>query len=239
MFDVCFRIADLLPWHGAVSHDGQYHAYFSVCRNMIGYLEGNILKKETDRILLLAGAVGYEVMLPAFVMESMADKSTGDEVALYIYFHQTERQPRPVLIGFALEAEREFFQHFISVEDIGPMKAVKALEMPVREIAVAIETGDTARLKRLKGIGPRTAGKIVASLRGKMEKFALIRAADAVAPPASTEDLAGQVSRVLTEQLGHSKAEARQLITEAMGRDPSISTAEALFEEIYRGAVDS
>jgi Holliday junction DNA helicase RuvA len=205
---------------------------------MIGYLEGKILKKEADRILLLAGAVGYEVMLPAFVMESMADKSIGDEVALHIYFHQTERQPKPVLIGFALEAEREFFQHFISVEDIGPMKAVKALEMTVREIAVAIETGDTAKLKRLKGIGPRTAGKIVASLRGKMEKFALIRVADAVEPP-PTEDLIGQVIRVLTEQLGHSKAEARQLIAEAMGRDPSISTAEALFEEIYRGAVDS
>jgi Holliday junction DNA helicase RuvA len=205
---------------------------------MIGYLEGKILKKEADRILLLAGPVGYEVMLPAFVMESMAEKSTGDEVALYIYFHQTERQPKPVLIGFALEAEREFFQHFISVEDIGPLKAVKALEMPVREIAVAIETGDTAKLKRLKGIGPRTAGKIVASLRGKMEKFALIRTADAVAPP-PLEDAVGQVTRVLTEQLGHSKAEARQLIAEAMGRDPSISSAEALFEEIYRGAVDA
>ena len=205
---------------------------------MIGYLEGKILKKEEDRILLLAGAVGYEVLLPAVVMESMADKSAGDDVALHIYYHQTERQPKPALIGFTLEAEREFFQQFISVEDIGPMKAVKALEIPAREIAVAIETGDTAKLKRMKGIGPRTADKIVATLRGKMEKFALIRVADnAVAPTA--EDAVEQVVRVLTDQLGHSKIEARRMVAEAMGRNPAISSAEMLFEEIYRGAIDA
>jgi len=205
---------------------------------MIGYLEGTILKKENDRILLLAGPVGYEVMLPAVVMEALSGKSTGDEISLYIYFHQTERQPKPALIGFNLEAEREFFQQFISVEDIGPMKAVKALEMPVREIAVAIETADTGRLKRLKGIGPRTAGKIVATLRGKMEKFALIRAAEPFEPPPN-EDLFAQVLKVLTEQLGHSKVEARRMVTEAMERNPGISTAEALFEEVYRGEVQS
>ena len=205
---------------------------------MIGYLEGTILKKEQDRILLLAGPVGYEVMLPAVVMEALSGKSTGDEISLYIYFHQTERQPKPVLIGFNLEAEREFFQQFISVEDIGPMKAVKALEMPVREIAVAIETADTGRLKRLKGIGPRTAGKIVATLRGKMEKFALIRAAEPFEAPAN-EDLFAQGLKVLIEQLGHSKAEARRMVTEAMERNPGISTAEALFEEVYRGEVQS
>jgi Holliday junction DNA helicase RuvA len=136
---------------------------------MIGYLEGKILKKEEDRILLLAGPVGYEVLLPAAVVAAMDGKSAGDEVALHIYYHQTERQPKPVLIGFMLEAEREFFQQFITVEDIGPMKAVKALEISAREIAIAIETGDTARLKRMKGIGQRTADKIVATLRGKME----------------------------------------------------------------------
>jgi Holliday junction DNA helicase RuvA len=205
---------------------------------MIGYLEGKILKKEEERILLLAGQVGYEVMLPAVVMEALAGKSAGDEICLYIYYHQTDRQPKPVLIGFNLEAEREFFQRFITVEDIGPMKAVKALQMPVREIAAAIETADTGRLKRLKGIGPRTAGKIVATLRGKMEKFALIRAAEPV-PSLPTEDLFAQVLKVLTKQLGHSKAEARRMVTEALERDPDIASAEALFEEVYRGEVQS
>jgi len=93
---------------------------------VIGYLQGRILKKEDDRLLILAGGVGYEVLVPAVVMDSLAAKTAGEEVALHIYFQQTERQPKPVLIGFTHEVEKEFFQSFISVEDIGPMKAVKA-----------------------------------------------------------------------------------------------------------------
>ncbi|HAY40603.1 MAG TPA: Holliday junction DNA helicase RuvA, partial [Desulfobacteraceae bacterium] len=81
---------------------------------MIGYLEGKLLKKGDDRILVLANQVGYEVLLPAFVMDTFRAKSVGDPVSLYIYHQQTERQPKPVLIGFNLEVEKEFFQYFIS-----------------------------------------------------------------------------------------------------------------------------
>jgi Holliday junction DNA helicase RuvA len=142
---------------------------------MIGYIEGRLLKIEEERILLLANQVGYEVLVPAFVRETLNSKQVGDEIALYIYYHQTDRQPKPVLIGFNLEAEKEFFQLFISVEAIGPLKAVKALSVSVRDIANAIETGDLGRLKQLKGIGARTAQKIIATLQGRASKFALIR----------------------------------------------------------------
>ena len=142
---------------------------------MIGYLEGRLLRLEEERILLLVHQVGYEILVPAFVRESLNAKQVGDELALYIYYHQTERQPKPVLIGFNLEAEKEFFQLFISVEAIGPLKAVKALTLPVRDIANAIESNDIGQLKQLKGIGPRTAQKMVATLQGKVSKFALIR----------------------------------------------------------------
>ncbi|MDH3568011.1 MAG: helix-hairpin-helix domain-containing protein, partial [Desulfobacteraceae bacterium] len=129
---------------------------------MIGYLEGKLLKKEDDRILILANQVGYEVLLPAFVMETFGSKTVGDQVSLYIYYQQTERQPKPILIGFNLEVEKEFFQYFISVEAIGALKAVKALSIPARDIARAIESKDVHTLKQLKGIGDRTARKIVA-----------------------------------------------------------------------------
>ena len=109
---------------------------------MIGYIEGKILKKEEDRILVLTNQIGYEILLPAIVMASLQAKRIGDDISLFIYYQQTERQPKPVLIGFNLEVEKEFFQYFISVEDIGPLKAVKALTMPVREIATAIEAGE-------------------------------------------------------------------------------------------------
>lgn len=200
---------------------------------MIGYLEGRLLKIEEERILLLVNQVGYEVMLPNFVRQTLNDKGVGDEVAFYIYYHMTERQPKPVLIGFNLEAEKEFFQLFISVEAIGPLKAVKALEISIREIANAIELGDVAMLKKLKGIGARTAQKIVATLQGKVNKFALIREMESV-PRAESKDITGPVLEVLVNQLGHRPADAKRMVTEALERNKDISTPEALFDEVYK-----
>lgn len=202
---------------------------------MIGYLEGKLLKKDEDRILLLVSHVGYEVMLPAIVMEGLGDKSVGDEISLYIYYHQTERQPVPVLIGFHLESEKEFFQDFIAVEDIGPLKAVKALHLPISEIAEAIESQNIAMLKRLKGIGDRTAKKIIATLGGKMAKF--------IPPETSSESKSSAISRkftdpvfeVLTSQLGYKASDAKQMIEEALKRKTDITSSEELFDEIYRG----
>lgn len=201
---------------------------------MIAYLEGTLKKKEDDRIILLANQVGYEVLIPSFVMESLGAKTIGDAVALYIYYYQTERQPRPVLIGFHLEAEREFFQYFISVEAIGPMKAVKAMNLSVRDIARAIESKNMEVLKRLSGIGERTAGKIIATLKGKVGKFALIRESSADGP-ANSGDFVDQVISVLVEQLGHKQAEARQMVAAALKRKPLIANPEDLFDEVYRG----
>ena len=203
-------------------------------RNMIGYIEGKILKKEEDRILVLTNQIGYEVLLPAIVMESLQDNQIGDDISLYIFYQQTERQPKPILIGFNLEIEKEFFQYFISVEDIGPLKAAKALTVPVREIATAIEAGEINTLTKLKGIGRRTAQKIIATLEGKMGKFALIRSEDRMTEP-PVEDFSKQVLDVMIKQLGHKMADARQMIDKAMKHNSTIKTAEELFEEVYWG----
>ncbi len=197
---------------------------------MIGYLEGKLLRKGDDRILVLANQVGYEVLLPAFVMNTFRAKPVGDPVSLYIYHQQTERQPKPVLIGFNLEVEKEFFQYFIA---IGALKAVKALDIPVRDIARAIESKNVQKLKQLKGIGDRTARKIIATLEGKMDKFALIRKSQKEEIPI-IEDLSQQVLDVLVDQLGYKIKDAKQMITDAMKRNSNISTPEELFEEVYR-----
>lgn len=209
---------------------------------MIAYLEGGLLKKESDRIIIQVQQIGYEVLVPAFVMASLNARALGETICLYIYYHQTERQPKPVLIGFNHEAEREFFERFISVEAIGPLKAVKALNCPVADIAGAIESKNVSYLKQLSGIGERMAQKIVATLQGKMGKFALIREDAGHVPEPGAEagseagaDLAEQVVAVLTGQLGHRPAEARQMVDAALRRNPAIATPEALFEEVYRG----
>lgn len=201
---------------------------------MIGYIEGKLLQKYEDRILILANQVGYEVLLPGIVMQALNSAKLGETIALHTYYQQTERQPKPVLIGFQLEADKAFFQHFISVDAIGPQKAVKALTLPIEEIARAIEDKDVAKLTLLKGIGKRSAEKIIASLRGKMGRFA--RTANPTGDGAvPAEDFIDPVMGVLVNQLGHKPADARQMIAKAFKRNTAIKTSEALMEEVYKG----
>lgn len=206
---------------------------------MIGYLEGTLLHSEPDGILLRVGNIGYEVMVnPQVVEKQLSQASEGDPICLYIYYHQTERQPKPVLIGFETREEKEFFQTFITVDAIGPMKAVKAMTRPAREIAAAIEKKDVTFLTGLSGIGKRTAEKIIATLRGKVEKFVSLNS-DTLQHKTTvltkeTQDIAAQVEDVLVEQLGHSHASAKRLVAEAFERNHAILTAEQLFDEIYQ-----
>jgi len=201
---------------------------------MIMYLEGKLKEIYDERLMLLVGGIGYAILVPAYVMnEIRRTKKAGEELAMYISFHQTERQPKPVLVGFKNELDKEFFELFISVEDIGPMAAVKALMRPIREIARFIEEKDIKALRQLKGIGERKAEKIVAALKGKVAKYALIP--EVTLPGEIVEDFRRDVEHVMVTQLGHKVVEARKMIEEAMKRNPTISSSEELFEEVYRG----
>ncbi|VVS92099.1 Holliday junction branch migration protein RuvA [Desulfoluna spongiiphila] len=201
---------------------------------MIGYLQGRLLKKEDEKILLLVGGVGYNILLPASVMASITASEPGDELSFSIYYHQTERQPKPTLIGFHTEEEKEFFQLFISVEDIGPMKAVKAMGLPIEEISAAIEGSDLKSLMKLPGIGKRTAQKIIATLEGKTARFALEAVSPTGTPAPPQAAFVDQVIDVLTHQLGHKSSDARTLVADAMARNPAVDSPEALLDEVYR-----
>jgi holliday junction DNA helicase RuvA len=206
---------------------------------MISYLEGRLLEKHDDRVVLLAGGVGYEVLLPAAVRPSFRAHRAGpdgDMTKLHISFHQTERNPKPLLIGFLSPLEKEFFERLITVEDIGPAAACRALSLDVPRIARAIEAKDVKLLCTLDGIGPRKAEKIVATLHGRVGKFALMpETADAAATPATGQGFKDDVVEVLVQQLGHTRPEAQRMVTTALARRPEIATAEELFEEVYRG----
>jgi len=203
---------------------------------MISFLAGKLLKKDENRVVVLANGIGYEVLLPSIVRETYNNKKAGEDgeqVELHIFYHQSERQPKPMLVGFNFDVEKEFFERFIKVEDIGPTAAVKALVLPVPEIARAIEERDIKVLTRMKGIGKRTAEKIVATLNGKVGKFALMRE-EMLPVTVEPEDFKRQVEDVLVKQLGHKRGEASQMISEALKRKPGIGSPEELFEEVYR-----
>ena len=207
---------------------------------MIGYLEGKIIKYETDGILLLVNNIGYEILLSVNTLNNIKE----EDVKLYIYYHQTEKQPKPVLIGFETQDEKEFFQLFITVDAIGPLKAVKALEMPNSEIARAIEEKNVKFLTSLRGIGKRSAEKIIAALNGKTGKFV---SSDSVTqdkrhdsqPDSLLKSIEDQVLNVLVEQLGYSERDSKILISEALKKDKDISTAEQLFDYVLKRGSES
>ena len=209
---------------------------------MIAFLRGRLRRRLDDRVVLESAGVGYEVVLPPVVLKGLGDAAAGDgdggaELALVIYYHATRDQPRPVLIGFAGELEREFFERLITVKDVGPLVAARALVAPVPEIADAIVRKDEKFLRRLPGIGPQKCRNIIAQLEGKVAKYAMMPRPETPAPPAAAEpgdDVRGVVREVLVRQLGLRVGEADQAIRDALGRRPGIETPEALFEEIYR-----
>jgi holliday junction DNA helicase RuvA len=201
---------------------------------MISYLEGRLKRIYDDRVVLLVAGVGYDVMIPVHVLNEIKKTTKPDDgLSLFISYNQTERQPKPILVGFKNELDKDFFELFISVEDIGPAAAIKAITRPVREIARAIEEKDIKTLKQLKGIGERKAEKIVATLKGKTAKYALIP--ETAILTQIKEDFRKEVESVLVSQLGHKTTEARKMIDEAMKKNPSICSSEELFEEVYRG----
>jgi len=213
---------------------------------MIGFLQGKVLDLGADTLLLLVNQVGYEVLLPATVVETVKANLDDNLVSLYIYYHQTDRQPKPVLIGFDSKEEKDFFQLFITVDAIGPIKAAKAMEHSVSTIARAIEQKDVAFLSTLKGIGRRTAQKIVAALQGKAAGFVGEHdTGDAKGGESTPGDRAfsfqkviDQVVEVLVQQLGHAPNTARKMVAQALDRNPGIVTPEDLFDEVYKGDVD-
>ena len=212
---------------------------------MIATLSGRLRRKLEDRIILDVVGVGYEVYLPPTVMRQLERVESGDgdgQLELVIYYHATRDQPRPVLIGFTADLDKEFFERLITVKDIGPMVAARALAVSVGEVASAIIRQDEKFLRALPGIGPQKAKNIVAQLQAKVAKFALAQE-DTLAPPArsssvpvETDGVREMVWEVLVKQLGHRPSEASQLISDALKRRPELRTPEELFEEIYRAS---
>jgi holliday junction DNA helicase RuvA len=203
---------------------------------VIAYLRGRLLRRSEEMLVIECGGVGYEVHLPGFLrdMARSDPAKIADEVELHISYHVSANQPRPLLVGFLREVEQEFFERFITVDGVGPTKAMKAIVHPIERIADAIERKDVGFLRRLPGIGTRTAEKIIAALHGKMGKYALLRTETAAAAEEPAGDFREEVIEVLTRQLGHRTVEAGRMVDEALRRNPGIASAEDLFQEVYR-----
>ena len=208
---------------------------------MIASLRGRLRRRLEGRVILESAGVGYEVVLPPVVAQGLDGLAAGDgaeaaELELVIYYHATRDQPRPVLIGFTRDLEREFFERLITVKDVGPLVAARALVAPITDIADAIVRKDERFLRRLPGIGPQKCRNNVAQLEGKVAKYALLPREETpkLAPREEGDEVGALVRDVLVRQMGLRPGEADQAIRDALARNPDIDAPEGLFEEIYR-----
>jgi holliday junction DNA helicase RuvA len=208
---------------------------------MITKISGVLNRVLDEEVRLQIETFEYQVLVPEFVRRQL-QSLIGEEVTLHTseYLEGNPMQGRivPRLIGFLTEAELEFFELFCTVDKVGVRKAIKALVRPVREMADAIQRQDAKWLTTLPGVGPSTADQIIATLRKKVTKFALMPAGKGkaeVAPSRATLDgnlIEDAYQALLT--VGHSPMDARNLLDKALGAGKSFKSAEDILLEIYK-----
>lgn len=208
---------------------------------MITKIKGQLLSVAEDTLILDMGSYEYQIAIPDFARRQLQSK-LNTEISLHTV-HYLEGNPMqgkltPRLIGFLNEAEREFFELFCSVDGVGVKKALRAMVRPVQEVATAIEEQDIKSLSGLPGIGPATAERIIAKLRRKVPKFALLATRDEARGAASEPDVVSEGFSVLVS-LGHSEKEARRLIDAALAKHKKYTDVQVLLQAVYEQGRDS
>lgn len=205
---------------------------------MISKIIGKLIKLETEAAYIESSPFEYEVLIPEFTRRQI-QADVGRETELHT-IHYVEGNPAqggrmmPRLVGFKTEIEREFFDFFCSVDGVGVKKALRAMIKPVQEVATLIERQDAKGLSVLPGIGPATAERIIAKLRRKMPKFALLVKSYPVSEPmADVElDIVDEVLQLLCS-LGHSELDAQRLVDAAVQTKKKFKDVESLMQAVY------
>ena len=202
---------------------------------MITKISGQLAAVDDDRLTLAIDAFEYEVLIPDLVRRQLAGR-TGETISLhtmeYIEGNATQGKMIPRLVGFLTTIEREFFDMFCSVDGVGVKKALRAMGRPVQDIAKLIEEQDTSGLSSLPGIGAAMAERIIAKLRRKMSKFALL-----VAQPTYEAEVERDVVKDTFEilrTLGHSDADAKRLLDAVLATKKKYKDVDALLNAVYQ-----
>ena len=136
---------------------------------MIAFVRGNFAVKTTTRVVVDVNGVGYDLQISLNTFSAISNKDSG---LLFTYLHITENAH--TIFGFAELAEKEIFLQLISVSGVGASTARMMLSgMRPDEITRAIVQGNTRQLESIKGIGKKSAERLIVELRDKLGKQSL------------------------------------------------------------------
>ncbi|MDE7454129.1 MAG: Holliday junction branch migration protein RuvA [Clostridia bacterium] len=195
---------------------------------MIGYIKGKILSLTPECALIeTAGGIGFEVNCSGSAFSSLAGKSEGE---LYTYLQVSENGT--ALYGFSSQEEKSMFLKLISVSGVGPKMGIAVLSgLSSGELAAAIATQDVKRLSAVKGLGKKTAERIILELREKVSLNASAAAEGGVPLPPVTSGDEDAVVALMT--LGFSRSESEKAISRA--RANGASTVEDIIMLALKG----
>ncbi|NCO42934.1 MAG: hypothetical protein COZ06_19385 [Armatimonadetes bacterium CG_4_10_14_3_um_filter_66_18] len=204
---------------------------------MISRLSGVLLSRRPNQYVVDVGGLGYEVLVPTAVDRMLVDKQPGDALELFtMYYLQLDpTKAVPVLIGFVNELQKEFFGQLLTVPRLGPKIALTIFSVPMSEVAQAIEQGNATFLKQLPGVGTQKAKDLIATLQGKVAKYALMKD-----QPSASAGVAADASEAMEDaslaltQLGHTRAEAERMLMDAMREAGQPQSAAELLRIVYR-----
>ncbi len=203
---------------------------------MITRITGKLVSIRDEAITLEVGPMHYEVLVAEFARRQLQGRM-GEEVSLHTleYLDGNPGHGRlvPRMVGFLSPIEREFFEMFCSVDGVGVKKALRAMVRPVREVATAIEEQDAKGLSTLPGIGPAVAERVIAKLRRKVPKFALMVAREEPAAADVGADVISEAFEVL-RQLGHSEADAHRLLDGALSEKKKYKDVQEVLHAVYQ-----
>ena len=203
---------------------------------MITKITGQLVALKDDKLTLTVGAFEREVLIPEFTRRQL-QRELNREISLHTieYLEGNPMQGRmtPRLVGFLSEVEREFFELFCSVDGVGVKKALRAMIRPVKEVATAIEEQDAKALSTLPGVGAATAERIIAKLRRKVPKFALMVAHQQAADTEVRPDVVSEAFELL-RGLGHSESDARRLLDAALAAKHKYKDVQSLLQAVYQ-----
>ena len=175
---------------------------------MYAYIKGKIEEVSEGSLIIECGGIGYEVFVSNQTAAELS--SAKGEVKLYTFYKVAEDDV--ALYGFARNEEKEMFRKLIAVSGVGPKAALAILSgISLKDLALSIATRDAARLTRIKGVGKKTAERIILELKEKVQEEAEQSGIPTGAAPLSESEEA--VAALIS--LGFSRAEAQSSVAKA------------------------